>query len=118
MKLLYFVLSQPDKLDDILTEFIKQNIKDATIIDSVGMVRLLNSRYDEDELPFLGAVRAFMKPEWKKNKLILVVLEDEKVKNAIDAIENVIGNLAQNDTGVVFTVPIDFMKGFYKEDGK
>ncbi|MGO5053513.1 hypothetical protein ACTQ6A_13565 [Lachnospiraceae bacterium LCP25S3_G4] len=114
MKLLYFVLNKTEKLDEILAEFIQWGIKDATIVDSMGMVRLLNSKYDEDELPFLGSVRAFLKKDFEKSKLIMIVLDECKVPVAIQAIENVIGDLTKKDTGVVFTVPIDFVKGFYK----
>jgi len=117
MKLFYFVLNETDKLDDILTGFIDKGIKDATIIDSMGMVRFLNCTHSCEEIPFLGAVRMFMKPDWKQSKLIFSALEDEQVKLAVNVIEDVIGDLNNKNTGVVFTVPIDFSKGFYK-DGK
>lgn len=117
MKLFYFVLNETDKLDDILTSFIEKGIKDATIIDSMGMVRFLNCTHSCEEIPFLGAVRMFMKPDWKQSKLIFSALEDEQVALAVSAIEGVIGDLNKKNTGVVFTVPIDYSKGFFK-DGK
>ncbi|MDD3340215.1 MAG: hypothetical protein PHS82_15325 [Lachnospiraceae bacterium] len=117
MKLLFFVLNKPEKLDDVLTNFADHDIHGATIVDSKGMVRLLNKRHDEDEIPFLGSVRAYLNPSREKSNLIITALEDEKVEAAVTAIEEIVGSLNKKDTGVVFTVPIDFAKGLYK-DGK
>lgn len=117
MKLLFFVLNKPEKLDEVLTNFADHDIHGATIVDSKGMVRLLNKRHDEDEIPFLGSVRAYLNPSREKSNLIFTALADEKVEDAIAAIEEVVGDLRHKDTGVVFTVPIDFAKGLYK-DGK
>lgn len=114
MKLLFFIFNRPDKLDDLLAEFTKYKISGATVVESMGMVHILNSFYDEDEIPFLGAVRAYLKSDREKNNLILAALEDDKVQDAVQAIENVIGDLNKRDTGVIFTVPIDFVKGLYK----
>lgn len=115
MKLFYFVLNDTEKLDDILTGFIENGIKDATIVDSMGMLRLLNCTHCGEDIPFLGTVRMFMKPDWKTSKLILTALRDEQVPLAIEAIEACIGDLNNKDTGVVFTVPIDYTKGFYND---
>ncbi|MEG1362213.1 MAG: hypothetical protein RSC69_06615 [Lachnospiraceae bacterium] len=114
MKLLFFVFNRPERMDDLLAAFTKYEIKGATIVDSMGMVHMLNNYYDEDELPFLGAVRAFLKSDREKSNLILAAMEDEKVPDAVAAIESVVGDLSAKDTGVVFTVPIDFVKGLYK----
>jgi hypothetical protein len=115
MKLFYFVLNDTEKLDAILTGFIDKGIKDATIIESKGMLRLLNCTHCGEDIPFLHTVRMFVKPEWKTSNLILTTLRDEQVPLAIEAIENCIGDLNNKDTGVVFTVPIDFVKGFHND---
>lgn len=114
MKLLFFVLNKTEKLDDVLTEFAYRNINGATIVDSVGMARLLSKEHDEDEIPFLGPIRAFLSPEREKSNMIFTVIQDDQLSEAVDAIEKVVGNLSNEDTGVVFSVPIDFTKGFYK----
>ena len=63
MQLLFFVLNRSEMLDDILTSFADHDIHGATILDSKGMVHLLASHSDEGEVPFFGAMRAFLKPE-------------------------------------------------------
>jgi hypothetical protein len=45
-----------------------------------------------------------------------MVLEDEKIIKVLEIIEFVIGSLNKPDTGIVFTVPVDFVKGINKSD--
>ena len=108
MQLLFFVLNRSEMLDDILTSFADHDIHGATILDSKGMVHLLAS-------PFFGAMRAFLKPERENSNLIIAAVNDDHVENAVKAIEDVIGDLSKPDTGVVFTVPISYVKGLYKD---
>lgn len=114
MKVLFFVLNKTEKLDDVLMEFVKRDINGATVIDSAGMARILCNKHDNDEIPFLGSIRAYLYPEREKSNIILTVIEDNKLDEAVEAIESVIGDLSKNDTGIVFSVPIDFVKGIYK----
>jgi len=113
MKALFFVLNKTEMLDDVLTEFTKRHINGATILESAGMARLLSNKHDEDEIPFLGSVRNFLNPERQKNNVILTVIRDDQLDEAIEAIESVVGDLCCKDTGVVFSVPIDFSKGIF-----
>lgn len=111
MKLLFFVLNKTEKLDAVLTEFANRNISGATVLESMGMARLLSHKHDEDEIPFLGSLRTFLNPEREKSKVIFAVIQDEQLSEAVSAIEHVVGDLSVKDTGVVFSVPIDFAKG-------
>lgn len=114
MKLLFFVLNKTEKLDEVLVEFVNRNITGATVIDSAGMARLLSNNHDNAEIPFLGSLRNYLYPEREKSYTILTVIEDNQLEAAIEAIEMVVGDLLEKDTGIVFSVPIDFMKGIYK----
>jgi len=114
MKLLYFVLNDTEKLDDILIGFLDNGIKDVSILEDQSMIpRLKDNRPGEEEKHLLNTIRMFMKPEWETSKLILAVLEDDQVSLAIDAIEKCIGDLNNENTGKVFTLPIDFVKGLF-----
>lgn len=114
MKLLFFVLNKTEKLDEILAEFAHSNISGATVIDSMGMARLLSHKHDEDEIPFLGSLRSFLNPEREKGKVIFTAIQDEQLSDAVKIIETIVGDLSKKDTGVVFSVPIDFVKGIVK----
>jgi hypothetical protein len=111
MKLLIFVLKKTEKLDSILTEFAHRDICGATIIDGVGMATLLYSKHDEDEIPFLGMLRSLATPEREKCKVILAAINDDQLDDAVKVIEEVVGDLSNENTGVIFSVPLDFTKG-------
>lgn len=114
MKLLFFILNKTEKLDTVLAEFANRNISGATVLDSMGMARLLSHEHDEDEIPFLGSLRTFLNPERVKSNVIFTVLQDSQLEEAVSAIESVVGDLSAEDTGAVFSVPIDFTKGLSK----
>ncbi len=111
MKLLFFVLNETEKLDDVLTEMATSGINGATVIDSMGMARILSNHCDDNEIPFLGSLRSFLNPEREKNNLIFTVIKDNQLETAVKAIESVTGDLSQKNTGVIFSVPVDFTKG-------
>ena len=98
MQLLFFVLNRSEMLDDVLTSFADHDIHGATILDSKGMVHLLASHSEREN-----------------SNLIIAAVKDDHVDNAVKAIEDVIGDLSKPDSGVVFTVPISYVKGLYKD---
>lgn len=111
MKLLVFVLSQTEKLDDLLAAFAAENICGATILESTGMARYLSNKHDEDEIPILGSLRTFLNPEVANGNVIFMLIEDENIPKAINAIESNVCSLDEKDSGIVFTIPVDFTKG-------
>lgn len=110
MRLLFYVLNKTEKLDAILTEFARKNIG-GTVLESMGMARLLSSKHDEDEIPFLGSLRKFLNPEREKNNVIFAIIRDDQLTEAVSVIEEIVGDLNEKNNGVVFSLPIDFTKG-------
>ncbi|MBP1924817.1 nitrogen regulatory protein PII [Sedimentibacter acidaminivorans] len=114
MRLLFYVLIKTEKLDDILSEFARKNISGATVLESMGMARLLSHKHGEEDIPFLGSLRKFLNPEREKGNLIFAVIEDDQLDEAVNIIESVVGDLSTKDNGVVFSLPIDYSKGINK----
>lgn len=110
MKLFVFIMNKTEKLEELLAEFMRIGISGSTVLPSTGMARILTN-YSDEELPFLGSIRTLLYPERNKSKTIFTVLKDEQVYNAVRAVEKVVGDLSGEDTGILFTVPIDFIKG-------
>ena len=111
MKLLFIVLNKTEKMDDLLSEFARKKICDATVVESMGMAKMLSQKYDDDEIPLLASLRQYLNPERTKNFLIFAVIQDKLLQEAVETIESVVGDLSAKDTGIVFSVPIDFAKG-------
>ena len=96
LKLLVFVLDKVENLEPVLNKFEHIGIKGATILESKGMARALESYFDGS---FLGSLRAVM---------------EEDVPRALAAIEEVNGSFDEPGTGVAFTLPVDDVRGLHK----
>lgn len=107
MKLLVLVLSRIELQDRILEQLERSGIRGATILTSRGMATALEKYMGGS---FLGGLRAVMEPDRADNRTIFTVIRDDQVQTALDAIDRIIDLDAPN-TGVVFTLPVDFIKG-------
>jgi nitrogen regulatory protein PII len=111
MKLLVYVLIKVELLQPLLTALAKDGVSGATIIDSTGMGRELA---DRDEFSLFGSLKALMSNHNHLTKTLLFVTEDAKTSVITDVIEKVVGKLDKPDSGIIFTLPIDSVKGFKK----
>lgn len=102
MKLFVYVLNQQEKLDEILEGFIEIGITGATIIDSVGMGRILSK-----DVPILAGFQSLVSGSHPHNKTILSVVDnDEKIEKALELIEELCGPFEDPGAGIAFTVPL------------
>lgn len=110
MKLVTIILNKTECLDEILEEFGNNNIPGATIIDSKGMVQELYE-HDHEDMFFLMSLRSLLAPTHKENKTIIMVAKDEDVKIISGIVNKATGGLEKPDTGILFTIPVDFVEG-------
>ncbi len=110
MKLLIIVLNKTECLEKILEQFSENHIYGATIIDSKGMMQELSDREDFD-FRFRASLRSLLNPSHKENKTIFMVTKEEKVKEISEIVNRVTGGLDKPDTGIIFTLPLDYLEG-------
>ena len=108
MKLLFYVLNQKDKLDDLVVRLSEVGVSGATIIPSRGMAKML---YSQDESSFMTSLRALMDQSSDENCTIFTVVNDEQVAAFRSAVHDVVGDLSQPGGGILFTLPIDSVEG-------
>lgn len=101
------ILNQVEELEHVLQQLERAGICGATILPSRGMAMALENYMDGS---FLGSLRAVMEPDRVENRTILMALRDEQTQTALDAIDKVV-DLEKPGTGLVFTLPIDMVKG-------
>ena len=112
MKLLVFVLNKEELLEEVLEAFVEAGITGATILDSEGMGRFLTY-----EVPLFADFREFMKGNKPYNKTIFSVVDkEEKIKVVEELIEKICGKLSDPGTGILFTIPVDYVKGLIREE--
>lgn len=113
MKLVVIVLNRIECLEDLLQEFAKRSLQGATILHSHGMMQELLGGAQER---FMLSLRHVLNPDHKENRTIFMAASESRVPEIIDAVEKVTGGLSKSDTGILFTVPIDFLTGFEVTD--
>jgi nitrogen regulatory protein P-II 1 len=114
LKLVFFVLNKEELLDEVLAAFIEAEVPGATILDSEGMGRFLTY-----EVPLFASFKEFMKGNKPYNKTIFSVVDsDAKVMRLEELIEKVCGSLSEPGTGILFTVPVDYVRGLRRLEEK
>ena len=114
MELFVLVLNKVECLEPILEEMLEEGFGGATILDSTGMLRVLDGD-DNVDLPMLGLLRHFHNPERARCKTLFSVIPKEKRKPLLKIINRITGGLDQPDTGIVFTLPVDYTEGLEKK---
>lgn len=107
MELVVIVLNKTDLLNELLSEFMNNNLSGATVMDSSGMGHLISNQFP------MFSMFAELEDERKENsKTIFKVVETvEERDKTVDIVENICGDLADPDTAIIFTVPVSFQKG-------
>ncbi len=110
MHLLVLVLEKNDILPDILEKLYEVGVKGTTVLNSVGMGKLL-AQYGKD-IPVGKMVKQKLhKGNYTNKTLFAVIRADDVLYDAIDVINETIGNLENPDTGIMFTVQLDKVFG-------
>jgi len=110
MKLLVIVTNEREKVGEIFKEFIDVGVGGATAIDTQGMARIL---YDKnvDNIPLFGSLKMLIDDKYPFNKTIFVVLDDELVKPAIEAVKKALGDISKPNVGILFVLPVEYVEG-------
>ncbi len=111
MYALFLVLNEVDYLDDILSTFLDIGVKGATILDSQGMGGALVHGENRD-IPLFRSLKSFLDSSRPYNKTIFTVIQSEElVKKAMQAVNDVVGDISRPGVGLMFTVPIGHIYG-------
>lgn len=112
MKLLVFILNDEEYLEEVLQAYVEAGVTGATIIDSEGMGRFLTY-----EVPLFAGFKEFMKGNKPYNKTILSVIRNEDTIERVKAlVDEIVGELENPGTGIMFTLPVDWAAGLVPEE--
>ena len=111
MKLLVIILNKTEVLDYLLDSLSSAGIGGATIIESSGMAKALS----KVEGSFVGSsLRGLFAGEEQDNRTIFSVIKDNQLDIARKVVYNTVGDLSKPNTGIMFTLPIDYAEGTKK----
>ena len=109
MQVVTLILNRTECLEALLEALLENHISGATILESTGMMRMLDAH--ADDMPMFGMMRALFDPERKSSKTVFMVLRDEQVETVRKLVDRVTGGLNRPDTGILFSVPTLFVDG-------
>ncbi len=113
MKLMVLILNKLEALEYLLEGLSAAGIGGATIIDSSGLVMTLSKM----ESSFISSsIRALFTGNGadEDNKTIISVIKDDQLDIARRVVYSTVGDLSKPNTGILFTIPIDFVEGTKK----
>jgi hypothetical protein len=112
---LWLVLDNPALLNDVLEAWADIGVRGITILESTGVHRV-RSRASTQDVPFmLGFSRLLRTDQVGHNTLFTVVPTMDIVEKLVAATEQIVGDLSQPNTGVLFTVPVTAAWGLPKQ---
>ncbi|MHC4780321.1 MAG: P-II family nitrogen regulator [Planctomycetota bacterium] len=105
-KLVIIFLNRTELLEDVLEGFLEVGVSGATVIDSVGMGRILST-----DVPIFAGIRNLFPGLSPDNKTILIVTKEDMVDNIIAVVEDVCGDLCEAGMGLAVVLPLDRVQG-------
>lgn len=110
-QLVVFVLDNPDLCHDVLDAWEKVGIRGITILESTGLgrVRRMGVR---DDIPLMPSLEdLFREKETRHRTLFTLVKDQEKIDAIVAATQSVVGDLNQEETGILFVLPVSQVYG-------
>ncbi len=107
--MIMFVLDNPGKLDNILDAWEQIGIRGVTIVESTGIQRLRKKR---TRIPMRFAIEPMVFGGEEGNLTLFTMVEDQAmVQRCLEAIETIVGNLDDPNTGILAAWPLSTIKG-------
>lgn len=100
MKLVILVLNKAELLEDVIEYFVEVDIRGATILDSVGMGKIL--AYD---IPIFAGFRDIMAGSRSNNKTILTTVPADRIDEIMDGMDRIV-HFDQPGTGVAMVLDV------------
>lgn len=106
VKLLVTILDRPEHLHDVLLAFLEIGLGGSTVVDSVGMGRILSH-----DVPIFAGLRSAFPGSSPSNKTILTLANERQIADAVAVLKDVYGTFEAPGTGVSFVVPVEIIWG-------
>ncbi|WP_242841217.1 hypothetical protein [Ruminococcus sp. NK3A76] len=110
MKLMVIILNRIDALESLLEGLSSVGVGGATIIESSGMAMTL-SRLESSVLS--ASIRSLFSGD-EDNRTIFSVIRDDQLDTVRKVVYKTVGDLSKPNTGILFTIPLDFVEGTKK----
>lgn len=107
MHLLICVVNNTASVNDIVGGFVRIGVTGATVIDSHGTAEIAAA-----QVPVFAGFRQLVQGNRLPNRTVFsVIKDDETLELAMQVIEDVVGDLGESATGIMFAIPVTRIKG-------
>ncbi len=109
-----FVVTYNDefKTMELIAKYRENDIRGATIIDTMGSGRYVNVERSLNKPIIFSGVKRLLEHYLVHNRtLYMIIRTKETLKNAFRITEEVLGDLSKQGTGIIFAVPVMYVKG-------
>jgi len=104
--LLVLVLKDVEKCPQIIEAWERAGVSGITLLDSVGS-RQLRERARRDDVPLMPSIHTLLASAETHNRTMFAVIGDDAVlERVVTATQEIVGDLAQPNTGILFVVPV------------
>jgi len=115
MQLVLFVLSNPEKLEDLLAAWQSAGAPGITILGSTGMGRLRRGALLREDFPLFPGLDDLLRREETSSRTLFSLVDDENVVDRlVAATQQVVGDLTQPNTGILMVLPVSRALGLNK----
>ena len=115
MKLILFVLHDPEKLRDLLEAWKQAGIPGATVLFSTGLGRINQLDTLRDDLPLMPSLEDFLPKVEQLSRTVFSMVDDEAVvERVIAATQQVVGDLNEPERGLLMVLPVERAYGLRK----
>ena len=116
MKLVLFILHDPEKLEKLLEAWKEAGVSGATVLFSTGMGRIQQSVALRDDLPLMPSLEDFLPKFERLSRTIFTMIKNEAiVPRVIAATEKVVGSLDEPDRGLLMVLPVSRVYGLREQ---
>jgi nitrogen regulatory protein P-II 1 len=117
MRLILFVLHDPEKLRELLEAWTEAGVSGATVLFSTGMGRIQQNQSLRDDLPLMPSLEDFLPKVDSLSRTVFSIVDDATVvEKVISATEHVVGDRYQPNRGLLMVLPVSRVYGLRKQD--
>ena len=117
MKLILFVLHDPEKLRALLDAWQEAGVSGATVLFSTGLGRLQQAAALRDDLPIMPSLEDFLPRVESLSRTVFSMIDDDAVVDkVITATQHVVGDLCEPDRGLLMVLPVVQVYGLRKRE--
>lgn len=110
MHAIMFVLDDPERLDEVLDAWETIGVSGVTIMESSGINRRRRARLVG--APFMAGINRMIGGEQESHVTLFTIVEGEAtVRSCLSAVEEIIGDLSDPNTGILAAWPLAIVKG-------